>query len=151
MDHCFHKQGQYYSKKLWPLSFIDIWSNCSNFLFLLPVWTLKVRYWWRNTPRWWLTWSCFVPLWHSRSSSGSSLSPSAPTLVSSCHSPVALFALGFVLISIFCGKAQFSFISRAFLFSVQKNVVKWGWVRHAALIVAELRKICAPVSWSSHA
>lgn len=59
-----------------------------------PVWTLKVRCWWRNTPRWWLTWSCFVPLWHYHYSSGSSLSRSVPTLVSPDSS---IFALFFVL------------------------------------------------------
>lgn len=34
---------------------------------------------------------------------------------------------------------------------MQKNFVKWGRLRHAACLGAELRKICAPVSWSAHA
>lgn len=66
-----------------------------------------------------------------------------------------IFALAFVLhvalIGVLRGQARFAFFSKAFLFSVQENGVKWGWVRRAALLLAELRKICAPVSWSSHA
>lgn len=34
---------------------------------------------------------------------------------------------------------------------MQKNFAKWGRLKYAACLGAELRKICAPVSWSSHA
>lgn len=54
---------------------------------------------------------------------------------------LALAVVLLALIAILRGEAQFPLLSRAFLFSVQKNVVNRGRVRRA-----ERKKICGPVS-----
>lgn len=43
----------------------------------LPAWNLRRRCRWRSTYRWWWTWSCSAPPWHSPCSSGSLPSLSA--------------------------------------------------------------------------
>lgn len=67
------------------------------------------------------------------------------------HSPV--FALVFCAPRWSCSVVNLSFSSfpEHFYSHMQKNFVKWGRLRHAACLGAELRKICAPVSWSCHA
>lgn len=116
------------------------------------VWTLKARCWWKNIPRWWLTWLCCVPRWHFRFSSGLSLSRSVPTLVSP-DSPFTCLCSGFFLCSTLAVlwlpfpvvHLSFTSFPEHFCSCMQKNFI------NADGLGAELRKICAPVSWSSHA
>lgn len=68
---------------------LNVWPNDASLLSCSSVcpspWILRAWSWWRSTWRWWLIWSFCASLWRSRSSSGSSRWPWAPSPVSCCR------------------------------------------------------------------